>query len=192
METFEFRSPLSTIGICFVSFRSLDLKQPLQISICLIFTSHWVLKSRMRKHINIQAPDVVRQITDTVREHTTVPRWAAWLPIINRSDSRRLDSNTGCSCARCYRYSRSPSPAPACSRHYQSSDYIGVRGQWGRHHYCSTGHYFFNGSVERFHEIMWTILRFPELICHVVGGCDESLYELLDGPGNKLHSGAKV
>lgn len=40
--------------------------------------------------------------------------------------------------------------------------------------------------------IMRTILHFIELICHVVGGSDRSLYEVLDYNGNKLHSGAKV
>lgn len=39
---------------------------------------------------------------------------------------------------------------------------------------------------------MVTILHFTELICHVVGGTDSSLYELLDYTGNKLHSGAEV
>ncbi len=33
---------------------------------------------------------------------------------------------------------------------------------------------------------MWTILHFTELICHVVGGSDRSLYEVLDYNGNKL------
>lgn len=41
-------------------------------------------------------------------------------------------------------------------------------------------------------DIMWTILHFTELICHLVGGSDRSLYEVLDYIGNKLHSGAKV
>ena len=38
---------------------------------------------------------------------------------------------------------------------------------------------------------MWTILRCTELICHVVGGSDRSLYEVPDYNGNKLHSGAE-
>lgn len=40
--------------------------------------------------------------------------------------------------------------------------------------------------------IMWSILHFPGLICHVVGGSDRSLYEVLDYNGNKLRCGAKV
>lgn len=39
---------------------------------------------------------------------------------------------------------------------------------------------------------MWSILHSPELICHVEGGSDRSVNELLDYAGNKLHSGAKV
>lgn len=39
---------------------------------------------------------------------------------------------------------------------------------------------------------MWTILHFTKLICHVVGGSDRSLYEVLDYNGNKLHRGGKV
>lgn len=40
--------------------------------------------------------------------------------------------------------------------------------------------------------IMWSILHFPGLIRHVVGGSDRSLYEVLDYNGNKLRCGAKV
>lgn len=39
---------------------------------------------------------------------------------------------------------------------------------------------------------MVTILHSTELICHVVGGSDSSLFEVLDYAGNKLHSGAEV
>lgn len=40
--------------------------------------------------------------------------------------------------------------------------------------------------------IMWSVLHFPGLICHVVGGSDRFLYEVLDYNGNKLRCGAKA